>query len=449
MNTDPRQILANAPMSALQVLVVALTIGLNGLDGFDVLAISYSANSIAKEWGLNDAVLGFVQTMELFGMVIGSIVLGGVADRFGRRRTTLGCLCVMALGMTMVSSAHSWQVLSAWRVLTGLGIGGLLASTNALAAEFSSARRRDMNVSLMAMGYPFVAFLGGLAAAWVLSEYHNWRFIFGGGAIVTAIFIPLVYFFVPESVSWLCRKQPAGALQSVNATLKRMGHEPVEQLPVNPAGREYKLMDLFNSTYIRTTVLVAAAYFLHIGTFYFLLKGTPRLGHVFFDYAISDAAGALGWANLGGAIGGVLIGLLAVVFGKKLGIKGLTILFLLLGALGINYFGNLHALADDGQGKVMLTQFIMTVAITNLFLNGGVSGLYSIMAKVFPTHLRAVGTGFTIGMGRLGSILAVSLTGIFVNNQLPLPTIALIMSVGSVLSCITLWMLDSDTAVEQ
>jgi hypothetical protein len=228
-----------------------------------------------------------------------------------------------------------------------------------------------------------------------------------------------------------------------------MGHEPVDQLPVNPAGREYKLMDLFNSTYIRTTVLVAAAYFLHIGTFYFLLKGTPRLGHVFFDYAISDAAGALGWANLGGAIGGVLIGLLAVVFGKKLGIKGLTIRFLLLGALGINYFGNLHALADDGQGKVMLTQFIMTVAITNLFLNGGVSGLYSIMAKVFPTHLRAVGTGFTIGMGRLGSILAVSLTGIFVNNQLPLPTIALIMSVGSVLSCITLWMLDSDTAVEQ
>jgi MFS family permease len=448
VNTDPRQTLANAPMSALQILVVALTIGLNGLDGFDVLSISLSANSIAKEWALDDAVLAFVQTMELFGMVIGSIVLGGVADRYGRRLTTLWCLVVMTFGMAMVANAPNWQLLSLWRVMTGLGIGGLLASTNALAAEFSSSRRRDMNVSLMAMGYPFVAFLGGLAAAWVLGEYHNWRYIVGGGAVATALFIPLVYFFVPESVSWLCRKQPAGALERVNATLKRMGHAAIEQLPENPSGRKYGLSDLFSGTYVRTTVLVAAAYFLHIGTFYFLLKGTPRLGHLFFDYGVPQAAGALGWANLGGAIGGVLIGLLAMALGRWMGIKGLTIVFLLLGAVGINYFGNLKAFAGDSNGSVMLSDFILTVATTNLFLNGGVSGLYAIMAKVFPTHLRAVGTGFTIGMGRLGSILAVSLTGILIKAQLPFPTIAMIMSVGSVLSCVTIWMINTNESAE-
>ncbi len=449
MNTaDPRQTLANSPMSVLQIIIVALTVGLNGLDGFDVLSISFSANSIAKEWGLNDAVLGFVQTMELFGMVIGSIVLGGVADRYGRRNTTLGCLVVMTFGMAMVSNSHSWEMLSVWRVLTGLGIGGLLASTNALAAEFSNSRRKDLSVSLMSMGYPLVGFIGGILAAWALREYGNWRYIFGGGAVVTGCFIPLVYFFVPESVSWLCRKQPAGALEKVNAALVRMGHAPVDSLPANPPGQKFNLSDLFSKTYIRTTILVAAAYFLHIGTFYFLLKGTPRLGFVFFDYPIPQAAGALGWANLGGAIGGIVIGLLAVMLSRFIGMKGLTIAFLLLGAAGINFFGNLHAIAGDANGNVMLSQFVMTVVVTNFFLNGGVSGLYSIMAKVFPTHLRAVGTGFTIGMGRLGSILAVALTGILIKDQLPFATIAMIMSVGSVLSCVTIWMLNTDEAKE-
>jgi hypothetical protein len=448
VNTDPRQTLANAPMSVLQIIVVALTVGLNGLDGFDVLSISFSANSIAKEWGLNDAVLGLVQTMELFGMVVGSIVLGGVADRYGRRSTTLGCLVVMTFGMAMVSNSHSWEMLSVWRVLTGLGIGGLLAATNALAAEFSNSRRKDLSVALMSMGYPLVGFIGGILAAWALREYGNWRFIFGGGAVVTAAFIPLVYFLVPESVSWLCRKQPAGALERVNAALVRMGHARVDQLPENPAGQKFHLSDLFSKTYIRTTVLVAAAYFLHIGTFYFLLKGTPRLGHVFFDYEIPQAAGALGWANLGGAIGGIVIGLLAVAMSRVIGIKGLTIAFLLLGAAGINYFGNLHAISGDASGHVLLSQFVMTVVVTNFFLNGGVSGLYSIMAKVFPTHLRAVGTGFTIGMGRLGSIVAVALTGVLIKEQLPFPTIALLMSVGSVLSCVAIWMLNTDEATE-
>jgi MFS family permease len=304
-------------------------------------------------------------------------------------------------------------------------------------------------VALMSMGYPLVGFIGGILAGWALREYGNWRYIFGGGAVVTATFIPLVYFLVPESVSWLCRKQPAGALEQVNATMRRMGHAPVEALPANPPGQKYQLSDLFNKTYLRTTVLVAAAYFLHIGTFYFLLKGTPRLGFLFFGYEIPQAASALGWANLGGAIGGIVIGLLAMVLSRFMGIKGLTIGFLLLGAAGINYFGNLHGIAGDASGHVMLSQFIMAVVVTNFFLNGGVSGLYSIMAKVFPTHLRAVGTGFTIGMGRLGSILAVALTGILIDDKLPFATIAMIMSIGSVLSCVAIWMLNTDESVEK
>src|ERR1700680_1620099 len=101
MNQDPRDTLAQSPMTPAQMRVVAITIGLCALDGFDVLAISFASPGVAREWGINRAALGAVLSMELFGMGVGSILLGGIADRLGRRYTVLGCLLVMTLGMAM------------------------------------------------------------------------------------------------------------------------------------------------------------------------------------------------------------------------------------------------------------------------------------------------------------------------------------------------------------
>src|SRR5271168_4173978 len=123
---DPREILATSPMRVAQIVVVAITVGLNALDGFDVLAISFASPGIAREWGIDRAALGFVLSMELIGMGAGSIFLGGLADKIGRRRTLLGCLAVMTLGMSMATRAHGVYDLSLWRVFTGVGIGGML-----------------------------------------------------------------------------------------------------------------------------------------------------------------------------------------------------------------------------------------------------------------------------------------------------------------------------------
>ncbi len=105
MNADPRDTLARSPMTAQQVLVVAITVALNALDGFDVLSISFASPGIATEWGIDRGALGIVLSMELIGMAVGSAVLGGVADRIGRRPAILGCLAVMATGMVMATTA--------------------------------------------------------------------------------------------------------------------------------------------------------------------------------------------------------------------------------------------------------------------------------------------------------------------------------------------------------
>ena len=103
----PRDTLANSPVSAVQMVVVAIMIGLNSLDGFNILSISFASPGIACEWGIGRAALRFVLSMELIGMGLGSVLLGGVADKIGRRRTLLGCIVVMA---TQARSVYSLSV---------------------------------------------------------------------------------------------------------------------------------------------------------------------------------------------------------------------------------------------------------------------------------------------------------------------------------------------------
>src|SRR6185503_16028022 len=105
-SNDPREVIARSPMSSLQVLVIAVTIALNALDGFDVASISFAAPGIAKESGIDRGALGVVLSMEVIGMAIGSMILGGLADKIGRRRTMLACTVVMALGMFMVPTTR-------------------------------------------------------------------------------------------------------------------------------------------------------------------------------------------------------------------------------------------------------------------------------------------------------------------------------------------------------
>lgn len=436
VNTDPRDLLNASPMSRLQWLVVGLTVALNALDGYDILSISFASPGIATEWGINRAELGIVLSMELIGMAIGSVVLGSVADIIGRRPTVLGCLVVMAGGMLGATTVTSITSLSVWRVFTGLGIGGMLAATNAVAAEFANARRKHLAVSLMAIGYPVGAVLGGSVAA-VLLQSNDWRSVFYFGAAVTAALIPVILLVMPESVHWLARKQPAGAFDRVNAALRRMGHGAVAALPsLGQAERSRRSADIFGPALFATTVTITLAYFLHITTFYFILKWTPKIV-VDMGFAASSAAGVLVWTNVGGATGGALLGILT----QRFKLVPLTVATLVLSSVMVTLFG---------RSPADLQQLSLYSFGAGFFINAGIVGLYAIIAQAFPTHVRASGTGFTIGVGRGGSVIAPIIAGFLFNAGYSLPTTALALSVGSLLGAgmLLLLRLDAGSAAE-
>jgi len=420
VNTDPRETVATAPMSWLQVLAVAVTVGVTALDGFDVLSISFASPGIAAEWHMNNAALGIVLSMELIGMAIGSILLGAVADRLGRRPTMLGCLTVMAIGMYMVTTVKRLPDLEIWRVMTGLGIGGLLATSNAVAAEFSNLRSRNLSVALMAIGYPIGAVVGGKIVALLLRD-HDWRAVFYFGSALTALFIPITFVLVPESIHWLARKQPPAALQRINRTLTRMGHGPVAALPeVAPEVRRRSVEDIFAPALIATTLLAAAAYFFHITTFYFILKWIPKIVHD-MHFPPAAAAEVLVWANVGGALGGTAVGLLTLRFA----VKRVTIGVMLMSTVMVTVFGRS---APD------LHELSLLCACAGFFTNGAVIGLYAIFAQAFPTHVRAAGTGFAIGIGRGGSVLSPIIAGLLLNSGYGLAATAATLALGSLIA---------------
>jgi benzoate transport len=424
---DPRAVIAREPMGRAQVVAVGLCVLLNALDGFDVLSISFASPGIAAEWGIDRAVLGVVLSMELIGMAAGSIVVGGLADRFGRRPVILGSLVIMAVGMALATTAHDVTTLSAFRLFTGLGIGGMLAAINAAAAEFSNARRRNLAVAIMAGGYPVGAVVGGSIASRLLTG-GDWRSVFTFGAIATVAFLPLVWLLLPETVAYLAHRRPPNALERVNAVLRRLGHAPVAALPATAADApRATIAQLFAPGLARTTVLLTVAYFAHIMTFYFILKWIPKIV-VDMGHAPSTAGGVLVWANVGGATGALLLSLAT----QRFGVRPLVIGALALSAVLVTVFG---------QGQADLRQLALVAGIAGMCTNAGVVGLYAMFAQSFPTAVRAGGTGFVIGVGRGGAALGPIVAGFLFASGAGLATVAVLMALGSVLAAAALTLL--------
>ena len=417
--TDIRRQLDEAPMGRLQITAIALCVLLNALDGFDVLAISFASPGIAREWGVDRAALGIVLSMELIGMAVGSVLLGNIADRFGRRPTILGCLVVMAGGMGAATVAWDVTSLSLIRLVTGLGIGGMLACTNAMVAELANARARSLAVAIMAAGYPVGAILGGSVASYLLIA-GDWRDIFLFGGIVTALFLPLSIWLLPESIGFLVQKRRQDALLKINRQLARMGQATATALPpLGAAASRPSFAALFAPGLARTTILLTLAYFCHIMTFYFILKWVPKIV-VDMGYLPSSAGGVLVWANVGGLVGSLLLGALS----WRIAVRPLVIAAMLASAIMVTAFG---------QGQTTLVGLSLIAAMAGFCTNGAVVGLYALIAQSFQTAVRAGGTGIVIGVGRGGAAMGPILAGFLFSLDFTLPLVAIVMASGSLL----------------
>ncbi len=401
---DLRSRIDMSPMRPYQWLIVALCVVLNILDGFDVMAMAFTAKGISSEFALSGAAIGVLMSAGLVGMAIGAMVLGPLADRIGRRPLILASVALAAAGTALSATAGSpWQ-LGVWRILTGLGIGGILASTTVIASEYSSSRWRGLAISVYTAGYGVGATLGGLAAVGLQAEY-GWRSVFVVGAVLTGLILVTLIVLLPESIDYLAMRARPGDLDRVNQIARRLGQDPVDTLTPatgRTAARTGRIGDLFTAGRARGTVLLWAAFFATMYGFYFVNSWTPSLlESAGLTRDQSATAGMM--LTLGGTVGSVMFGVIASRWAARTVLIGFT---LLSAAFMVAFIVSIPMLA---------VAFVFGVLIGGL-INGCIAGLYTLAPSQYGSHIRTTGVGWAIGVGRAGAILAPSVTGALLDS---------------------------------
>ena len=387
-------------MTRYQMAAITLCMVINMLDGFDVLVVAFTAPSIAKDWGLSATSIGTLLSAGLVGMTLGSLLLGPLADRFGRRPMVLICLAVISLGMLLSAFTQNVQQLTATRLLTGLGIGGILPSLNTIVAEFSSLRWRSFSVSFLQAGYPVGATLGGMLAA-VLITHYGWRAVYALAGLASTATIFLVWRYLPESLEYLVSRQPKNALEKINRLMSSLGSEPVSEIPVPgiKSGRQKTgYSDLLAARgLLITTVLLSLAFFIVMLSFYFVLSWTPK---ILVDAGMSTQQGISGGVllNVGGIVGSLLLGYLS----SRMTISKLIAFYMCVTAGLMVLFSNVTTF-DAGMQ-------LLTLGL-GFFIFGSIVGLYALSPHLYPVQSRSAGLSVAIGVGRVGGVTSPLLAG--------------------------------------
>ncbi|HWJ34270.1 MAG TPA: MFS transporter [Steroidobacteraceae bacterium] len=402
---DIRQLVAKSRMSAHQLVAIAVCVGLNMLDGFDVLVMSFTAPGVSAEWRLTGSELGFLFSAGLLGMAAGALFLAPRADKFGRRTVVMASVLIVSLGMLFSGFARSYAQLASLRALTGIGIGGILASATVLVAEYSSSRWRSTCSFLYTSGYSLGATIGGAIAAVLIGRF-GWRSAFEFGAAASIIMLPVAYWGLPESLDFLIMRQPVDALLKLNRLLAKMRHATVDVLPQYESSAvpgSGSLRRLLTPPLARPTILVWIAFFFMMGGYYFVFSWTPKLltsSGLTAQQGINS--GVL--LSLGGIAGTVLFAFVA----RVVDVRRLTLGCLLASAVLMGLFA-------------MNTTNLPVALIAGVALGGmstsAMAGFYALTPTLYDADLRASGMGWGIGVGRIGAILAPLATGVLIDHS--------------------------------
>jgi benzoate transport len=401
---DIRHQIDASKMSSYQWLIIAVATFLNALDGYDVLAMAFTATSVTQEFGLSGAQLGWLLSAGLIGMAVGSLVLGPFADRYGRRKILILALAVNALGLFLSATAGSAVELGLWRVVTGLGVGGILASATVLTSEYANARRRGMAVSIFTAGYGVGATLGGMGATQLIPAF-GWRSVFLTGGLLTLVAIALVVAVLPESVDYLRTRRPENAVAKLDRIARRIGLDGDVELgpaPVSTGKEQSSVGRLLNSRYRTASILLWISFFVIMFGFYFANSWTPRL---LVESGMTEQQGIVGglMLTMGGTFGSLLYGVLTTRWDARLTL----IVFTLLSAVTLVLFittTSIPALAFSSG------------VVVGMLINGCIAGLYTVAPMTYEPAIRTTGVGWGIGVGRAGAILAPIVVGALLDS---------------------------------
>ncbi len=386
------------PVGAFQVKLLLICAAVLFLDGFDTQAIGYVAPALAKDLGLSRGVLGPVFSAGLFGLMIGALVFGPLADRVGRKRIIIFSTLAFGLGALATAFVRDVNTLLAIRFLTGLGLGGAMPNAIAMTSEFNPRRRRATMVMLMFVGFSIGAALGGLLAAALIPQF-GWRSVFAVGGVAPLLLTPILALRLPESVRFLALT--GHAHQGVAQLLARVDPKTVfaqgTRFIVNePALAGLPVAHLFQGGRTAATLLLWVVFFMSLLDLYLLSNWLPTVLND-LGASVSTAVLAGSMLQVGGVVGTLALGSVIDRFSFR--------------ALALVYLIAVFAVAAIGQLGHSIVFVTVAIFAAGFCIVGGQIAANALAAGFYPTSIRATGVGWALGVGRVGSIVGPLVAG--------------------------------------
>jgi AAHS family 4-hydroxybenzoate transporter-like MFS transporter len=386
------------------IVLICSTVTL-ALDGFDIQVIGFVAPTLTAAFAVERGALAPVMAASLIGMILGTLGLGPIGDRAGRRKALLISTLLFGAGTLLGSTATSLPVLAFWRLLTGIGLGGALPNTTALMVEFSPPRWRSQAVAAAVVGVPIGGMIGAAIAAPLL-PLVGWRAMFALGGALPLIWLVVIYFVVPESPRYLATRSDktselAATLNRIEGKARYTGGESFV-LSSSASGKgAVRLGALFSQDLARDTLAA------------WLIFGTSTFAvYAFFNWT-PVVLKALG-LDLATAVRGALVFNLACVIGAlalswaitRFGSRRPLIISAALAAGSLLYLAWLAVPPANAERSIAVATLIVGIALAGLMIGSIQGGMYVVSAHIYPTECRASGVGWALGIGRLGGIIS-------------------------------------------
>jgi AAHS family 4-hydroxybenzoate transporter-like MFS transporter len=390
-------------LGGYQISVIVLCALVALLDGYDTAVISFVAPEIARVWNIDATLFTPVFSTGLFGLMLGALIFGTLADRIGRKNVIIASTFIFGLFSILTVCSASLTHLILFRGLTGLGLGGAMPNIIALTAEYSPKRLRNTMVTIMFIGVPAGSLIGGLITAGMISSF-GWKSIFYLGGILPVLLGFILIFALPESIRFHVLKG-ADSGKAIGI-LRRI--DPVERLEENATlilseqkAEGFTVKHLFSENRARNTLLLWIVFFMNLLVMYFLINWMPTMLRATAGFPIEKAIIVSIMMQSGGILGGIL----AARIGDRGNLRKILVGFFLLAAVSVASIGQAENLA-----------LLMTVIfIAGFSVIGSQSVINGLAAGIYPTNIRSTGVGWALGIGRIGSIIGPVAGGIILS----------------------------------
>jgi putative MFS transporter len=391
-----------------RLLLLRVIVGIaTFFDAYTVLAIAFAMPQLVSEWKLTPTEVGLIISAGYVGQIFGAVIFGSLAEKFGRLKILF--VTIMLFVSMDIACLFAWSGASmmVFRFLQGVGTGGEVPVASAYINEFIGAEKRGRFFLLYEVIFPIGLMFAGMVGFFLVPIY-GWRAMFIVGLVPSVLTIPLRW-FMPESPRWLASK---GRVAEADAVVKMLEdnatqhgavlREPVVRPVDSRATAHSDWRELFKGIYLKRTMMIwglwACVYMINNG----MITWLPTLYKQVFQLPLQTSL-AYGWITSGvGVIASIVCALLIDKVGRKPW-YALAFLIATLPLLTLAWLGATTAL-----------QVLIFATATYAILQTIAFSLYLYSAELYPTRLRAVGTGFGSAWLRAGSSVGPILVGTIV-----------------------------------